>query len=70
MKANLTEGTIQIFKLKDNNGNETTNRRRVLEITQQFYEELYTSQIERIENELSLIIYNKVLSQGSEDRQI
>ncbi|KAF2880555.1 hypothetical protein ILUMI_25616 [Ignelater luminosus] len=47
MRRKLTEGKHELFKLKDTNGNETTDRRRLLEITKQFYEELYASQIKQ-----------------------
>lgn len=37
----LATGKSESFKLKDRNGNETTNRQRILEITKNFYKELY-----------------------------
>lgn len=54
----------------ENNGGETTNRRTMLEITKQFYEELYTSPLEQTEDDTSQATNHKVLNKGFEDLPI
>lgn len=43
IKRRMAEGRSNIFNLKDSHENETTNRQRILAITEQFYRELYTT---------------------------
>ena len=66
LRRKLSHGKREIFKLKDNQGVATTNREKLLRITENFYTELYTS------NHLQTCNSNRrlckeIINQGSED---
>lgn len=63
----LATGKSESFKLKDRNGNETTNRQRILEITKNFYKELYKGRQNKNNLDSPVILKNKLINKGSED---
>lgn len=67
LRKNLATGKSESFKLKDRNGNETTNRQRILEITKNFYKELYKGRQNKNNLDSPVILKNKLINKGSED---
>lgn len=67
LRKNLATGKSESFKLKDRNGNETTNRQRILEITKNFYKELYKGRQNKNNLDSLVILKNKLINKGSED---
>jgi len=66
LRRKLSNGKREIFKLKDDQGVATTNREKLLRITENFYTELYTSNHQQTNNSKQHLC-KELINQGSED---
>lgn len=72
MRRKLAEGKVEIFKLKDGTGEETTDRKRLLTIVENFYKELYKSPTTNTNNSTTQARQTggknpRIINVGSED---